>query len=145
VPLQVTRSGVLVLARGSGVLETSDVSMLTDAIDARVAMGAPFLVVGDALSVESVSPAARRFLGDHRNAKQSQVGALDLGLVLALRSPVVRGAMTAISWFSGAFADLRTVDRRTELAVVARAVLVTKQTAIAAIDDAALERFVTSA
>ena len=70
------------------------------------------------------------------------VSKLDLGLVLAIGSPVVRGAMTAISWFSGDFANLRSVDSRRELARAAREVLSGHGVPLGPTSDAALEAFV---
>ena len=141
-PLIVTRSESLVFARGDGMLETVDVAQLTNAIDERVAEEKAFLVVADALGVQGISAPARRFVGEHRNAKLRAAGHLDLGLVLALRSPVVRGAMTAISWFSGSFADLRTVETRLELGALTREIHREKGLALSKNEETALDAFV---
>ena len=140
--MMVTRSGSLVLARGEGMLDTPDVAQLTGAIDARLSERRPFLVVGDALAVQGLTAPARRHLGEHRKAKMRSVSHLDLGLVVAVRSPIVRGAMTAISWLSGAFADLRMVELRSELAVTAREMHRSRSIPLSAADEAALEAFV---
>jgi len=142
VAIVVTRSGSLVLAHGEGMLDTADVAKLTGAIDARLAEQRPFLVVGDALAVQGLTAPARRFLGEHRQAKMRSALHLDLGLVVAVRSPIVRGAMTAISWLSGAFADLRTAERRTELGAIAREMHRSRSLSLSATDEAALDAFV---
>ena len=138
----VTRSGSLVLARGEGTLDTADVAQLTGAIDARLSEQRPFLVVGDALAVQGLTAPARRFLGEHRKAKMRSVAHLDLGLVVAVRSPIVRGAMTAVSWLSGAFADLRMVEHRSELGAIAREMHRARSISLSATDGAALDSFV---
>lgn len=121
--LALDTSGCLILVEASGTLDTAALEQLTGAIDARVARGQRFLVVGDALAVDGIDAAARRFVGEHRKRLVQRATALDLGLVLALRSPVVRGAVTAISWLGGEYANLRTVEHRAELAGVAGEIL----------------------
>jgi len=117
-----TRGGV-VLARADGALRRSDLERLTAAIDEQIAARERFIVLADALAVTGVDAAARQFVGEHRKRHLGTVEKYDLGLVLALHSPIVRGAITAISWFSGRFANLRIVESRSELVRVARQVL----------------------
>lgn len=141
-PLVLTTSGSLVLARGSGTIEASDAALVTDAIDACVARRQKFLVVADTLGIDAVAPAARRHVGEHRNRHKLLAADLDLGIVVALRSPIVRGALTAIGWISGAFANLRTVEHRAELASIVRAVYGEKHVPLRQDDEAALTAFV---
>lgn len=135
-------SGSLLLARGEGRIEASDAARVTGAIDARIAQRGRFLVVVDALGIQAVEAAARRHVGDHRNRQKHVAADLDLGMVVALRSPVVRGALTAIGWLSGAFGDLRTVERRAELGPLVRALCREKNAPLDAADEAVLAAFV---
>lgn len=113
----------LVLLEARGALGAPDAEALTRAIDARIDAGQHFLVVGDLLHAGAVDAAARRHLGEHRRRTFDRAAPYDLGLVLALRSPVVRGALTAISWISGAFGELTVVDDRARASEAARRVL----------------------
>lgn len=113
----------VVLACAEGALRRSDLERLTDAIDEQIAARHRFIVMADALAVTGIDAAARQFVGEHRKRHTGVVEQYDLGLVLALRSPIVRGALTAISWFSGSFENLKTVERPSEVARVGRQVL----------------------
>lgn len=140
--LTLTTSECLILAEASGTVQKPEMAVLTGAIDELIARRERFLVVGDALACDGISAAARQFVGEHRKSHAALVSKLDLGLVLAIGSPVVRGAMTAISWFSGDFANLRSVDSRRDLGRAAREVLSHHDVRLGSTGDAALEAFV---
>ncbi len=139
--ITVTSHGCVVLARADGVLKRRDVEVLTTAIDAQIEARTRFLVLANALAVTGVEPAARQFVGEHRKRHVGAVEPYDLGLVLAVRSPIVRGAITAISWFSGAFANLRMVESPGELVRVGRRVLSEAGVAVSPSIEEALEAF----
>lgn len=134
-------AGPLVMARGRGALGASDVVALTDRIDEQLARRSRFLVVVDATAVTGVDAGARKHFGEHRSRHANAAASLDLGLVLAVRSPVVRGALTAIAWVGGSFANLRAVQSATESVRVARAVLVEAGIELPAAVQSELERF----
>ncbi len=113
----------VVLAEATGPVDRAEMQQLTDAIDAFIARRERFLVVVDVLDASGISAAARQAAGQHRARHRGKAEPLDMGLLLAVRSPVIRGALTAISWLSGELDGLRVVDSRRELSRVARDVL----------------------
>lgn len=131
----------VILARAEGALRRSDLEHLTRAIDAQIATRERFIVMADALAVTGIDAAARQFVGEHRKRHAGRVEKYDLGLVLALRSPIVRGAITAISWFSGSFANLRMVESTGELVRVARQVISEADLALSPETQQAIEAF----
>ncbi|MBN8614252.1 MAG: hypothetical protein J0L92_26875 [Deltaproteobacteria bacterium] len=113
----------VILAEATGAVDRPEMQQLTEAIDRFVTRRERFLVVVDVLEVSGITAAARQLAGQHRKGHRGKAEPLDMGLLLAVRSPVIRGALTAISWVSGELDGLRTVESRRELSRVAREIL----------------------
>jgi hypothetical protein len=131
----------VVLARAEGELRRSDLERLTNAIDERIAARDRFIVLADALAVTGIEAAARQHVGEHRKRHTGVVEKYDLGLVIALRSPIVRGAITAISWFSGSFDNLKSVESPSEVVRVGRQVLSDAEVTLSPATQEAIEAF----
>lgn len=113
----------VVLVEATGTIDRPEMLLLTGAIDGFIERRERFLVVGDLLEVSGITAAARQLVGQHRERLRGKAEPFDMGLLLALRSPVIRGALTAISWVSGELDGLHTVENRRELSRLARELL----------------------
>lgn len=124
VPATIRTLEHVILVEGWGPLDKQELHALTGEIDAFLARQERFLVVADLLRADGISAGGRQVVTQHRSRLRGKAETFDLGLVLAVRSPIVRGALTAIAWVSGELEGLRVVESRPELARVGRELLV---------------------
>ena len=86
----------VVLAEATGTVDRPEMQQLTDAIDGFITRRERFLVVVDVLAAAGITAAARKAVGQHRKRLRGVAEPFDMGLLLAIRSPVIRGALTAL-------------------------------------------------
>jgi hypothetical protein len=133
--------GPLILVRAVGALEVDEVAQLTSAVEGFVVRRAPFLIVIDGMAATGVSAAARKHLGEHRRDHLARGPQLEIGLVLATSSGLIRGVATAVSWISGSLDTLRVVEDRAALAPRARQMLTHREVSLDAVASGALDAF----
>jgi hypothetical protein len=103
----------LLLLRAGQIVEEADALELGRLLDASfIEPEQSALMVFDLLDVRRFEAGARHALGAHRRRHREAIDRFELGVVVLMRSGLVRGAVSAVQWVSGAFKNHRVVTNR---------------------------------
>ncbi len=121
-----------------------DAERITDALQQFLQTGR-FLILIDGQAVKRFAPEARHHFGAHRRQHEAAVERAELGVIVVSTSTLLRGALAAISWLSGAFRQLHVLATSQEAIERTQSVLREQSVEVTLEMEAALSAFAEAA